>query len=144
MENYQIDQDINTVCVTATTFPEGVMAAFDKLHSLVPAYAERRVFGISRPDRTGTIIYKAAVEDLDATPNNGNTTDYQKLGLEPFLIPKGTYTSIYIANFMDDVQQVGIAFRQLLGNPAIDQNGFCLEMYTGEKDVRCMVRLDVQ
>jgi hypothetical protein len=141
MENYQIEQDINTVCVTATSFPEGVMAAHDKIRSLVPASAGRRIFGISRPDRTGTIIYKAAIEDLNATPDNGNN---EKSGLESFLIPKGTYTSIYIPNFMDDVQQVGTAFKQLLGNPAIDHNGFCLEMYTGEKDVRCMVRLDIE
>ncbi|CAL1518993.1 hypothetical protein [Chitinophaga sp. MM2321] len=135
MENYQLDHDIKTMYVTATSFPEGIMAAHEKLHSLIPSTKERRFFGISRPDRSGTIVYKAAVEVL-------NEEEAGKTGLDTFIIPKGTYTSTYIANYADDIQQVGRTFDQLLADPALDSNGFCLEMYMGEKDMRCMVRLD--
>ena len=141
MENYQLDKDISTICVTASSFPDGVMAAHNKIHSLVPVSEGRTYYGISRPDRTGKIIYKAAVEDQHVPRDVLNAIETEKSEFESFLIPKGTYTSIYIADFMNDVQQVGKAFRQLLADPSIDQNGFCLEMYVGENDVRCMVRL---
>jgi hypothetical protein len=141
MENYQLDKDIRTICVTASSFPDGVMAAHDKIHSLVTVSAGSTYFGISRPDRTGKIIYKAAVDEQHVSPDVQKTNEYEKQGFEPFLIPKGTYTSIYIPDFMKDVQQIGQAFRQLLAEPSIDQNGFCLEMYVGDKDVRCMIRL---
>jgi hypothetical protein len=132
MEKYNIDKDINVVCITAATFPNGVMAAHQAVHAKYPGGNNRRFFGISRPDRTGTIIYKAAAELLP-----GETAD----GLETFTIKKGTYLGRYIHNFMSDVQQVGSTFREILGQPGLDPNGYCLEIYEGENDVRCLVGL---
>jgi len=132
MEKYKIDKNISVVCITATTFPDGVMVAHQAVHAKFAAGNNRRFFGISRPDRTGTIIYKAAAELLP-----GETND----DLETFTIKKGMYLGRYIHNFMSDVQQVGKTFREILDQPDLDPNGYCLEIYEGENDVRCLVGL---
>jgi hypothetical protein len=134
MEYYDMDQDIKTICVTAISFPDGVQAAFKKLQDIIPGSAGRRYFGISRPEVAG-IMYKAAAEQLE-------DHEAEKLGLESFLIPKGSYIGVEIPDFMNHIPEIGKTFRQLLSTPNIDPNGFCLEMYIGENDVRCMVKLE--
>jgi predicted transcriptional regulator YdeE len=135
METYQLKTDIKTVCVSADSFPDGIPEAFERLRSLLPSPAgERKLYGISRPDQTGKIWYKAGAEQRAEE-------DAGLPGLDSFVIPKGSYASILIPNYADDVQQIGKVFRQLLSNPDIDENGFCLEVYEGEKDVRCLVKL---
>jgi hypothetical protein len=133
MEYYQLYQDIKTICVTASSFPDGVQAAFKKLHDLIPGSSTRRVFGISRPEGT-RIVYRAAMEQL-------NDEEAKKSGLDAFLILKGTYIGVEIPDFMKQITEIGKTFKELLANPDIDQNGFCLEMYLNENDVRCMVKL---
>jgi hypothetical protein len=66
----------------------------------------------------------------------------EKLGLDRFLIPKGIYIGIEIPDFMNHIPEIGKSFKELLASPDIDPNGFCLEMYMGETDVRCMVKLE--
>jgi hypothetical protein len=134
MEYYQLYKDIKTVSVTASSFPDGVLTAFKKLHESVPGSSTRRVFGISRPEGTG-IIYRAAMEQVD-------DQEAEILGLDVFLIPKGTYIGIEIPDFMNRIPEIGGSFKELLAHPDIDPNGFCLEMYLGETDVRCMVKLE--
>lgn len=135
METYSLSHYIKTICVTATSFPEGIIPAFEKLFSIIPESSERKLFGISRPDKYGKIIYKAAAELL----YDGES---EKFGLETFTIPKGLYSAIYITDYEKDIQQIRTAFDQLLSSPKLDKNGFCLEMYIGKKDVRCMVKLE--
>jgi hypothetical protein len=134
MEIYSIEKDISVVCVTAESFPNKVMAAHNKLHEIIKDN-NRKFFGISRPDRSGSIIYKAAAEVFTGDEANGT-------GLETFTIEKGKYISIFIPRFCDDPQSVGRAFRELLKYPDINhESGYCLEIYETEVDVRCMVPL---
>ena len=67
MEEYQLLNDISAMYITASSFPDGVLAAHQKLHSLVPMNdnPERKYFGISFPI-DGTIVYKAGAEELTA------------------------------------------------------------------------------
>jgi hypothetical protein len=120
--------------VTASSFPEGVTAAHEKLRALAPARSERRYFGISHPDEKGVIIYKAAAEELEPG-------ELSKQGLEKFVIPNGDYACIVIKDYLKDPSQIGKAFDTILHNAPYDPKGFCLEWYTGDRDVRCMVRL---
>lgn len=134
MEIYNVDKDISVVCVTAESFPGKVMDAHNKLHELVKD-TNRKFFGISRPDRSGNIIYKAAAEAFTGE-------EAKKTGLETFTIEKGKYISIFIPRFCDDPQSVERAFRELLKYPDIDhESGYCLEIYETAVDVRCMVPL---
>jgi hypothetical protein len=134
MEKYFIENDIKVICETAETFPNDVMKAHQALHSKLSSGDKRRFFGISRPEENYKIIYKAAAEVLPSD-------DINALGGETFVIKKGVYISEFIPNFMSNVSQINITFQELLKDPQIDPNGYCLEIYEGETDVRCLVGL---
>lgn len=134
METYHLEKDIDLLCIQAVSFPDGVMAAHEKLHALLPDHENRMFYGLSSPDKTGTIVYKAAAEVL--FPGEA-----QQLNCEPYTLQAGEYISIFIPDFCDDVQAIGQAFQKLIHLPDIDPNGICVEMYLSEKDVRCMVKL---
>ncbi|MCL6099494.1 MAG: DinB family protein [Bacteroidetes bacterium] len=135
MEKYRLDSDIKVICVTADSFPSGILGAYNTLHSILPSDNGRNFFGISSPNKKGDIIYKAAVEE-------SFVGEAEKLGCDTFVIKKGEYISIPIHNFISDVLSIDRAFKNLIADPGIDPNGVCVEMYTGRDDVRCMVRLD--
>ncbi|WP_018341505.1 hypothetical protein [Cytophaga aurantiaca] len=134
MENYFLEKDIVVFYLVANAFPDGVLAAHQKLHKLIPYSDKRKYFGISNPDNTGTIIYRAAAEEL----TDGEAI---KLKLETLVLKKGTYTSIVIENYQKEISDIGKAFDTLLLNKNIDPHGYCVEWYLNDTDVRCMVRL---
>lgn len=133
--DYFIDKDINVLCITASSFPEGVQMAHKKLHSLFPARERRTFYGISYPDKSGNIIYKAAADQL----SEGEATQFN---LETFTIRKGNYASEVLKDWSKDEVSVGITFRKLLSDQRIDKKGYCLEIYLNENDMRCLVPLD--
>lgn len=134
MENYLLENDIGVICLQAETFPAGIMAAHHKLQELTGNDAGRKFFGISYPEKPGHIIYKAAAQEK-------YYNEAAALGCEHFTIRSGNYISIFIKDFMKNIPAIGNAFSELLSNPDIDPNGYCLEIYEGESDVRCMVPL---
>jgi hypothetical protein len=133
METISLENDINVFYIAASSFPMGVMEAHQKLHALVPPAGGRRYFGISRPEN-GAIAYKAAAEEQ-------YDGEAEKLGCETLVLKKGKYISEDIADFMQNIPAIGATFQKLLSYPGIDQNGYCVEWYFNDKDVRCMVRL---
>ncbi len=134
MEIYNLDHDIPICCITAESFPLGILPAHEKLHSLIPYVSERNYFGISHPGPNGNIIYKAAAEEI-------HSGESARLSLETMTIKQGHYLSLFISNFHEDVQKIGKAFRQMITDPRIDPLGFCVEWYLNERDVRCMVKI---
>ena len=136
MKPYFLDSDINVICVTASSFPDGIVPAFDKLNSLIQSPEPRRIFGISYGDGATNITYKAAAEEKSAD-------EAGRLGCERFTIKKGEYTSLYIEDFMKNIPAIGQAFRDMCRDKRIDSNGYCIEMYlNNNKDVLCLVKLD--
>jgi hypothetical protein len=133
MEPFFIDGDITVLCVTATSFPAGVMEAHNKLHALVPFAAGRRFYGLSRPER-GVITYNAAAEEMQPG-------EAESLHCESIVIKKGNYISITIDDFMKDLPAIGKAFQEMLSTPGLDPLGYCVEWYLNDKDVQCMIRL---
>lgn len=134
MEIYHLDRDIPVCCIQAESFPLGILSAHEKLHALIRFSPERNYFGISQPDRTGNIIYKAAAEEIKSGEAN-------RLNLESMTLKQGHYLSLFIRNFHEDVQKIGRAFRQMIADPRIDPRGYCIEWYLNEQDVRCMVKI---
>lgn len=134
MEDYIIEKDIPVFCITSKSFPEGVYEAHRKLHALFPPAIGRNYFGISFADVKGSILYKAAVQlpDMNKHLNSGTET---------FTIRKGLYSGVVIENFMRDIPAIGRTFNELLADSRLDPNGYCLEMYYNETDVRCLVKL---
>ena len=118
MEKYRLDSDIKVICVTADSFPSGILGAHNTLHSMLPSDNGRNFFGISSPNKKGDIIYKAAVEE--SFPEEA-----EKLGCDTFVIKKGEYISIPIHNFISDVLSIDRAFKNLIADPGIDPNGVC-------------------
>ena len=136
MKPYFLNSDINVLCVTASSFPDGIMAAFDKLNSLIQSAVPRRIFGISYGDGNKNIIYKSAAEE-------NSTDEAARLGCERFTIEKGEYISEYIEDFVKNIPAMGQAFREMCRDKRIDSNGYCIEVYlNNKKDVLCMVKLD--
>ena len=133
MDSFILGEDIHVLCHTATSFPEGIPAAFDHLHQTLPLKEGRRFFGISRPDKNGNIIYKAAAEVQE-------NDEGERYGLEAFTIPGGAYNTYYIKDFRDNIAAIGECFQLLIGQAEADPNGYCIEWYIGDNDVKCMVR----
>lgn len=132
MDSFILGDDIKVMYVTATHFPEGITEAHIKLHSLVEKTDDRKYFGISAPNKDGVVIYKAAAEEL--FPGEA-----QSLGLDTFTIKHGAYMSFYIKDYRENIDAIGTAFQLLTGQQEADPNGYCLEWYIGENDVKCLV-----
>ena len=135
MEPYYLDHDITLLCLKADSFPDGVMAAWERLFSLLGSGEGRHAFGISWSDGKGGIIYKAAVAERFAG-------EAEQLGFESHIVKKGEYSSIFIPDFASDMQSFSRAFSELITDPRLDPEGMCVEMYPTHESVRCMVRLD--
>ena len=133
METIQLEQDIPLLCVTATSFPEGIAEAHQRLHAVIPFSEERRYFGISRPEN-GTIIYRAAAEELQEK-------EAERLNCDLHILKEGNYACITVYDYVSDVRVISNAFETLLAHPDLDPDGCCVEWYYTGRDVRCMVRL---
>lgn len=133
METITLDNDIKVFYVTATSFPGGILEAHQRLHTLVAFSTERKYFGISRPEG-GPIVYRAATEEKEPG-------EAERLSCETLTLKHGRYVAITIHDYLKDVQSIDRTFKQLLSQPGIDPNGYCVEWYLSDKDVRCMVRL---
>ena len=136
MEAYILSENIEVVFLKAQIFPNDVPATYEKLKALLPEHTNRRYFGISQPNQSGEIQYKAAAEILHDEEINSSE-------LQHFCIEKGTFMSKYIVNHFQDSNSIGACFQTLLKHPNIDQNGYCLELYKNydDLDVHCLVRL---
>lgn len=134
MDSFILGEDIKVVFVTATSFPDGVDRAHIQLHAMLPEKERRRFFGISWPNENGEIVYKAAADIIESD-------EAEKLGLETFTIKKGPYNSFFIKDFMQDIGSIKRAFKVLIAQHEVDPDGYCLEWYIGDNDVKCMVPL---
>ena len=136
METIILEKDIKVFYVTATSFPQGIGEATQKLHSLFPFSKERKIFGLSRPENNEGIIYRAAAEEMFEG-------EAEKLKCKTLIIPKGKYITILVNDFRNDIMSIDKAFQQLLKQPNLDPKGYCVEQYATDREaVICMIRLD--
>lgn len=134
MEIITFENDIRAMYVTAASFPEGIGEAHRRLHAKVPFSVERKYLGISRPEGSGGIVYRAAAEEL-------RPGEAAQSGLETLVLKKGKYACITVYDYPKDMQEIGRALHTVLARTDIDPQGYCVEWYFTGKDVRCMVRL---
>jgi predicted transcriptional regulator YdeE len=134
METAILENGIKVFYVTATSFPDGIKESHEKLHSLIPFSKERKYFGVSRPENNGKIVYRAAAEEMEEN-------EAEKLNCKTLVLKKGEYISLTINDFMKDLSSIERAFKQLLSYPGLDPQGYCVEWYLNEKDVKCMIHL---
>lgn len=133
-ETIKLAENSKVFLVQADSFPEGVLKAHQTLHALVPYSPDRNYYGISYPDRDGSLTYKAAATEL-------KTGELASHNLEEFIIPKGEYRATTILNFQQNMKAFSDVFQLLIKDPKIDPEGFCLEWYINDQDCMCMVKL---
>jgi hypothetical protein len=134
MEQFQLEKDLTVFYIQALSFPDGVLAAHQQLHAAVARTKDRRFFGLSRPEGKSGIVYRAAAEEL----LHGEGA---RLGYDSLVIPNGNYSCITIPDFRKDIAAIGKVFQELTHLPGVDPNGYCVEWYLGENDVKCMIRM---
>jgi hypothetical protein len=134
MGTYNLIEEIKVLCVTAKSFPDGIIEAYETIEKLGPEMCDRTFFGISSPDISGKIIYKAAVTQM-------SEREAEKYGLETFIIPKGEYLIETLFNWMDNTAVFAATFQKLLKDPRLDTSFPCLEWYKSNDEVMCMVKL---
>ena len=132
MEITRVPHDIKLLFLQAKTFPEGIMDAFNNLRAKIPGVEVRTCYGVSRPEN-GKIIYRAGVEEL-------YPGEAEILHCETMVLKKGVYVGEVILNFMKDPEEVGYTFQKMLKEEGLDKNGYCVEWYFNETDVKCMIR----
>lgn len=135
MKKQVISNDKHLYCVQASSFPEGVKAAFHQLEQLSGMDTFHDLFGISYMGADGKIIYKAAAPETFEGEG-------LKKGCETFIIKKGVYFCHTIKDWERHMDQFQRVFTELLQHPELDQKGQCVEWYKGADEVICMVRLN--
>lgn len=136
MEKITLDKDIKVFYVTAKSFPEGIQDATNKLHKIVPFSTTRNYFGISRPENGSDIVYRAAAEEMEQG-------EAEKFKCKTIVLKKGKYICLTVNDFRKDVLSIDRAFKELLKQPDLDPQGYCVEWYaTNNESVKCMIRLN--
>lgn len=132
MEDYFFENDITFACKRAVSFPSGVQEAFEILHENIPFSLDRKFFSFSWMNATKEIVYLAGAEifEGESFPE-----------LEIFNFKKGKYRGGIISDFMKDIPKIGTLFQDLCKDPNLDPEGYCVEWYFNEKDVKCFVKL---
>ena len=132
MDSFTFQEDLPVVCITATGGRSGAQQAMETLRSLLPFHERRQFFGLFWPGRDGG-TYKAAASTFD--------TDGQNELLGRFAIKNGPYNSFYIKDHRSQPGAVEKAFEMLRGEHEVDPDGYCLEWFVNDQDVKCLVPL---
>lgn len=135
MEMTQMKKDILLLTVKADRFPEGIQGAFDELRKRLPAGDDRMPYGISKPEKDGTIVYRAGVEATE-------TGETVMPGLEPVTLRKGMYASVTVADWQKKIHTLSGIFEGLLQHPQLDPATPCIEVYRSRTELVCMVRIN--
>lgn len=132
MDSYTFQEDLIVACVTSPNGIEGADDAMATLRSLLSPHERRQFFGIYWPGVDGG-TYKAAATLTES--------DSVKQGLGAFTIKNGPYNSFYIKDYKSQPDAVVKAFDMLRNQHEVDPDGYCLEWFVNENDVKCMVPL---
>ncbi len=135
METINIPQDIKVVCLKASSFPEGIKTAHETLHASVPMINDRKYYGLSKPNEQGVISYFSAAEELF-------DGELAHLNLSTIILKKGNYYCIDVPNYLNDLNQIGNAFKILTSQTNIDLDAYCIEWYVNFKDLKCLLRIN--
>lgn len=134
MEMVEMKKDVLLLTVEAKRFPEGIQEAFDELRKRLPEGDERMPYGISKPERNGRIVYRAAVEALDETEPS-----LRRCGTA--VLKKGFYCAERMTEWQTNINGITGVFERLLAHPHLDPQTPCIEVYHSRTELLCMVRI---
>ena len=137
MNPYHLQEDVQLMCTTVTTFPNGITEAFKSLQHLLTDEQDRPFYGISYFNEEGNIVYKAAATTT-------SEEEAKRYGLEYFVIPKGRYISETLVNWMDQLPNIGNTFSAMMKDERADSSFPCIEWYKSDIEMMCMMRTKQQ
>ncbi len=137
MDFITIEHDIPVICRQVKSFPEGIKEAFIDLEKALPALHGRSFFGISYFDSAENIVYKAGVEVLPGE-------EISLVDSEKIIVMQGKYLGTVVRNFMQNIGDISNSFIELMKSPLWDNTTPCIEWYSSENSVTCMVRMKDQ
>lgn len=129
-----LENDVAVLCVAAESFPEGIQPAFKELKKRIPVNDARKPYGISKPERDGTITYRAGVEEAFAG-------EAERSGCDRFVLKKGTYLCRTVTQWQAKIETLGKIFGELICDPRLDPASPCVEIYQSRTELICMVRI---
>jgi hypothetical protein len=140
MEKFILEKDVHLICIRAVSFPAGIAEAQEKLEHLFNPVNGHNYYGVSYL-YDDDILYFAGVEIA-------SESETIPLQCERYTLRKGTYISVVVTGYRNQLPRIKEIFDSLLDEPQIDPKGCCAEMYLPAAqsfrtatDIRCMVRL---
>ena len=133
MEKIVIERDTPLICKLVAGFPQGIKEAFDELGKEF-GLEDRTFYGVSYMDKDNKIVYFAAVAE------NWMGEAISK-GYEEFNLRAGEYLGKTLINWMAQTDQMKVVFTALMKDPRFDNQFPCIEIYTSDKEMTCMVRV---
>lgn len=124
---HTFSQSIPTVFVQATSFPEGIRAAFDKLCSGLNMQG-RTLYGVTERVN-GEWIYRACASDRGDAPH-----------LPQYNIPAGMYLAYVLTDWEQHMPMIGRYFEWLAEHENAKENTIALEYYHTMDEVWLMVQ----
>lgn len=124
---HSFEKDIPTVCVQASSFPDGIRSAFDELCSGIQMQG-RTLYGVTERVN-GEWIYRACASDKGDTPL-----------MQHYNIPAGKYLGYVLKDWEEHMSMIGRYFEWLLDHKDARQDTIALEYYRTMDEVWLMVQ----
>lgn len=134
MQTIKILNDVKLFYIQATSFPDGIKDAFNKLENSLPTKQGREFYGIYEENENG-ISYKAAV--LEQFKNEGD-----KYSCKYFILEKGKYLSESINNWETKIEKIGETFDKMFEMENVNPKSPSIEHYKTLNELVCMVKLN--
>lgn len=134
MEILYLNNPFQLNTIRATSFPDGIPDAHERLRKTAPSGEDLSYYGVSYPAGTDTIAYLAARTGSQHAA--GQAPD-----LEPFTVQQGPYLYEVLRDWKSDLPAIRETFEQLIADPRKAPKGYCLEEYSRDGIMRCLVPL---
>ena len=133
MENISIRHlgDLKLMYVQASSFPDGIQDAWDKLEKTLDTMKGRKFYGTSHYEN-GKMIYRACVIPVD-------DAEVLKLGLKTFTVPPGEYAAAKLMNWSSQIQKIREIFTELNNNYSANPDLPNIEFYKSSKELILML-----
>jgi hypothetical protein len=122
--------DLKLMYVQASSFPDGIKEAWDKLESPLASLRGRKFYGVTRLV-DGVMEYRACVIPLD-------DSEPLRLGFATFTVPSGYYATKKLVNWASQTHLIKIIFEELRSQHSLDPNRPHIEFYRSQKEVVLM------
>lgn len=124
---HSFEEDIPTVCVQASSFPDGIRPAFDELCSGIKMQG-RTLYGVTERVN-GKWVYRACASDKGDTPQ-----------MQHYNIPAGRYLAYVLKDWEEHMAMIGQYFEWLLDHKDAKKDTIALEYYRTMDEVWLMVQ----